>query len=146
MKRFAEGDAVYVPLLRKSGVVTKVLAPDRLQVAVGDLSIRVKTGDIEEAQAAAKSATREASRVVAASSMPAPKSVDLHGMSADEAVRAVERHLNQVILAGAGHTKIIHGLGTGRLRSAVHSLLSSLAVVRAFRLNDANPGETDVYF
>jgi dsDNA-specific endonuclease/ATPase MutS2 len=73
--------------------------------------------------------------MVPANPAPAPKSIDLHGMSADNAIRAVEQHLNRVILNG-----------TGRVRSAVHNLLSSLGVVRAFRLNDENPGETDVYF
>lgn len=84
--------------------------------------------------------------MVPANPSPAPKSIDLHGMSTDDAVRAVERHLNRVILSGAQQTKIIHGLGTGKVRCAIHTLLSSLHVVRAFRLNDANPGETDVYF
>ena len=146
MKRFSEGDPVYVRSIKKSGIVTRVLSDERLQVAIGDLSIRCATTDVEQSQARPTERTKEPVRMVPASRSPIPKSVDLHGMTADDAVRAVERHLNRAILAGAEQTKIVHGLGTGKVRSAVHALLSSLAVVRAFRLNDANPGETDVYF
>ena len=146
MTRYSEGDSVYVRPLKKSGIVTKVLSEERFQVAVGDLSIRCACGDLAPSPQTSKASPKESSRMVPANPAPAPKSIDLHGMSADDAVRAVEHHLNRVILSGAQQTKIIHGLGTGKVRSAVHSLLSSLRVVRAFRLNDANPGETDVYF
>ncbi len=146
MTRHSEGDSVYVRPLKKTGIVTKVLSEDRLQVAIGDLSIRCSIGDLDPSPEKPKASPKESSRMVPANPAPAPKSIDLHGMSADNAIRGVEQHLNRVILNGAQQTKIIHGLGTGRVRSAVHNLLSSLGVVRAFRLNDANPGETDVYF
>ena len=146
MKRYSEGDAVYVLPLRKNGIVTKVLSEDRLQVAIGDLSIRCAASDLEVSSPAPGVRSPARSRVVPAAPGRPPKSIDLHGLSADEAVRAVERHLNAAILAGAEQTKIIHGLGTGKVRSAVHALLSSLGVVRAFRINDWNPGGTDVYF
>lgn len=146
MSRYSEGDAVYVRPLKKSGIVTKVLSEDRLQVAIGDLSIRCDLLDLDPASPRSLPRRAAPPSIVPASSAPVPSSLDLHGMSSEDAVRAAERHLNAAILAGAQQTKIIHGLGTGKLRSAVHALLSSLGVVRAFRVNDRNPGETDVYF
>ena len=126
----------------------RVLPGGRVRVALGDLAMVCRAEDLcaVKGPQASRQGPSAASRVVPASSARPPLSLDLHGMTVVEAVQAVERHLNSVVLAGMQHTKIQHGLGTGRLQAAVHSLLGSLSVVRAYRLNDRNPGETDVYF
>ena len=66
-------------------------------------------------------------------------------MTVSQALRAVDDWLDKLILAGAETGTIVHGLGTGKLRDAVHKHLPSLTAVKHFALNELNPGETKVY-
>jgi DNA mismatch repair protein MutS2 len=74
------------------------------------------------------------------------ESIDLHGLTVVEALSAVEKRVNDAILADLDRLEIVHGVGTGALLKAVHQYLSGLSVVEKFRLDDLNPGVTYVYF
>lgn len=139
-----EGDAVTVASLRKRGVVEKVFADGKVRVAVGSLSIVCSVDQVSPAERARAEPPVKAKLLAQPSARP-PTRLDLHGMTVGEATRAVEEYLNRVILSGGAQAKITHGFGTGRVQAAVHELLGRLPVVRAFRLNDRNPGETDVF-
>jgi DNA mismatch repair protein MutS2 len=45
--------------------------------------------------------------------------VDLRGMDADEALRALDDGLDRAVMAGLGEVRVIHGVGRGVLRAAV---------------------------
>jgi DNA mismatch repair protein MutS2 len=74
----------------------------------------------------------------------APVSIDLHGMTASDALEAVDAFLNDAILASLDEVRIVHGRSGGTLRMIVHKRLKELSSVRAFRLDPANPGVTVV--
>ena len=74
----------------------------------------------------------------------AASSIDLHGMTAEVAIAAVDTFLDAALLAGRAEVRIIHGRSGGRLRRAVHERLRELPPVRSFRLDEANPGVTIV--
>ena len=74
----------------------------------------------------------------------AASSIDLHGMTTEEAVAAVDAFLNDAILASLDEVRIIHGRSGGRLKAAVHARLRVLAAIRRYRLDPANLGVTIV--
>lgn len=143
-KPVQEGDAVIVASLRKRGIVEKVFADGKVRVAVGSLTMVCLADQVSPAEASEAAAPAK-TRIVAQPGARPPARLDLHGMTVSEATQAVEEYLNRVILSGGSQGKITHGFGTGRVQAAVHELLGRLAVVRAFRINDRNPGETDVF-
>ena len=53
-------------------------------------------------------------------------SIDLHGMTVEEALRAVEVRLDRAIRAGLDRLEIIHGISGGRLRAAVRGYLAGI--------------------
>lgn len=61
-----------------------------------------------------------------------PMEVSLRGMTVDEALEALERHLDSAYLAGMPFLRIVHGKGTGRLREAVRRALAQSPYVKAF--------------
>jgi DNA mismatch repair protein MutS2 len=69
----------------------------------------------------------------------AESELDLRGLRVSEIGMAMDRALDQAILAGLGEVRIIHGKGTGALRARVGELLSEDARVGGFRLG--GPGE-----
>ena len=48
-----------------------------------------------------------------------PDSIDLHGLTVDDARNRVAGYISRAILAGLERVEIIHGIGTGRLKAAV---------------------------
>jgi DNA mismatch repair protein MutS2 len=142
---FAIGDAVFVVSLKKAGLVTEVLRGDSYRVTVGSLSMVVTRGDLTEAPSSKECASERVSFPRIPKGSRVSTTIDLHGLTVDEAVRKLESWLNECIIAGHGAVKVVHGLGSGKVQRAAHETLQRYSAVRAFRINDLNPGETDVY-
>lgn len=68
--------------------------------------------------------------------------LDLHGVSVDEALYEVENFLHRKHPPGTDAVRIVHGRGTQKLRDAVHRWLRmQTEFVGAFR-DSRRPGET----
>ncbi len=70
--------------------------------------------------------------------------LDIRGMMADEADLVVERYIDNAYRAKLKTVTIIHGKGTGALRSAVQQMLRRNRLVKSFRLGRYGEGETGV--
>ncbi len=66
--------------------------------------------------------------------------VDVRGQAADEAIDHVVAALDQATLSGAPFLRIIHGHGTGRLKSALREYLKDSPYVEEFRPGDRAEG------
>lgn len=73
-----------------------------------------------------------------------PTEVDLRGMDAIEAVCVLERYLDEAMRANLTQVRIIHGKGTGTLRSAVQQALKKNKFVKQYRLGQYGEGEDGV--
>ena len=70
--------------------------------------------------------------------------LDLRGQSVEEALLEIDRFLDNAVLCGLERVTIIHGKGTGVLRSAVHAHLKGHRQVKGFRLGAFGEGEHGV--
>ena len=70
--------------------------------------------------------------------------LDLRGMAVEEALLEVDRFIDNAILCGLERVTVIHGKGTGTLRSAVHAHLKGHRQVKGFRLGAYGEGENGV--
>ena len=70
--------------------------------------------------------------------------VDLRGMDAVEAVCVLERYMDEAMRSNLKSVRIIHGKGTGVLRSAVQQSLRKNKFVKKFRLGVYGEGEDGV--
>lgn len=59
--------------------------------------------------------------------------IDLHGLDAHTATIELDYFINQSYAQNADGIQIIHGLGTGTLRTAVHALLKKHPLIQHFR-------------
>jgi DNA mismatch repair protein MutS2 len=73
------------------------------------------------------------------------RSIDLHGMTVDEARTAVADFVSRAVMDGADMLEIIHGIGTGRVRDAIRRALAAIGAVRQVRPHPTNPGVTIVH-
>ena len=69
---------------------------------------------------------------------------DVRGMALDEALSAVDQYLNEAVMAGLNEVSIIHGKGTGVLRSGIQQHLRRHMLVKEFRLGVYGEGESGV--
>ena len=70
--------------------------------------------------------------------------VDLRGMDSVEAICVLERYLDEAMRANVSSVRIIHGKGTGILRSAVAQSLRKNKFIKSFRLGVYGEGEDGV--
>ncbi|MDR0962110.1 MAG: Smr/MutS family protein [Mediterranea sp.] len=58
--------------------------------------------------------------------------IDVRGMRGDEALQAVTYFIDDALLVGAGRVRILHGTGTGALRTLIRQYLSTVPGIRHF--------------
>ncbi len=145
---FAPGDHVHVATLGK-GVVREVRNGRRYLVDLKARSIVVAEAQLSavsprKRQALPDASASKTSAPDAPTRSSAATSLDLHGMTFEAAVAALDALLNDALLAGHAEVRVIHGRSGGRLKAAVHARLKQLHVVRSVRVDPANAGVTIV--
>lgn len=141
------GDEVHVPGLG-TGIVREIRNRGRFLVEIKGRAMVVDGTRLETA--AAKSRTRSVAPPRSLTgdecAEPSSRSIDLHGQTVDQAVDALDRFLNEALLAGCTEARVIHGRSGGRIKAAVHARLRELPAVRHFHVDAQNAGVTIVVF
>ena len=70
--------------------------------------------------------------------------LNLLGLTVDEALPEVDAYIDRAILNGQTVVYLIHGNGTGALRTAIHKHLRGNRMVKSFRLGRYGEGESGV--
>lgn len=70
--------------------------------------------------------------------------IDLRGMDSVEAISVLERYLDDAFRSNVHSVRIIHGKGTGVLRTVIHQYLRKYKYVKHFRLGVYGEGEDGV--
>lgn len=66
--------------------------------------------------------------------------IDLRGFRADEALQAVMHFIDDAVQFSAGRVRILHGTGTGVLRTAIRQYLDTVSAVRSYADEDVRFG------
>jgi DNA mismatch repair protein MutS2 len=126
----AVGSPVHVEGVSEPGTLLSIDDRGMADVAAGPLRLRVPATSLRPAQAAQEPPL--ATRPVIGGSAPAVAlQLDLRGARAEEALAVLDRYLNDAAVAGVDRLRIVHGKGTGALRTAVREVLSRHPLVRA---------------
>ena len=141
---FRPGDPVHVRLLGK-GIVREVRNGGRLLVEVNGRAIVTREDEVtpREDKPAPRVVKRRSPEVYVSPSEPVV-SIDLHGLTVEEAVDRVGSFLDGALRSGAAEAHIIHGRSGGRIKAAVHAQLKRIAAIRSFAVDPRNAGVTIV--
>ena len=152
LKSLSAGDKVLLLTLGTNVIV--LTAPDargELTVQAGAMKLKVNKNDLAAAKPEPKpdAKSRYAPKKPPASSVSvstrrAETECDLRGMTVEEALMHMEMFIDGARLNGIKNLSIIHGKGTGALRSAVHNDLKRISDVDSFRLGKYGEGEDGV--
>lgn len=68
----------------------------------------------------------------------------LRKLPIDEALLNLEQYLDKVFVAGLANIRVVHGKGTGQMKSAVRKLLSNHPLVKSYREGHMGEGDAGV--
>lgn len=120
---------------------------EKVLVQSGMLKTRVKMADLMLTEKKKKAPVKHIANVYRTTSRAdadVKTEIDLRGQLADEAVGNLNLFIDKCILNNITEIRIIHGKGTGALRSAVKDELKSHPNIRDFRLGVYGEGENGV--
>ena len=129
----AIGSPVHVEGVSEPGTLLSIDDRGMADVAAGPLRLRVPATSLRQAHDhRGASPPENPPRPVITGSAPAVSlQLDLRGARAEEALEVLDRYLNDAAVAGVDRLRIVHGKGTGALRTAVREVLSRHPLVRA---------------
>lgn len=133
------GDKVKVLSYGQTGTITKKLSDHDYEVQMGIMKVKVSDRDVEKIDAPKKQ-TPHVRATSALRRSNARSELDLRGQRYDEAMTNLDRYFDSVLLAGLDVVTIIHGIGTGAIRTGVWQYLRSNRHVKSFNYAPANQG------
>ncbi len=137
------GMRVLVGSMQAEGTVLSV-GKEKAEVQAGSIRVKVPKDDLFAAAPQKKQEeTVRIHRDITARAEVRPE-INLIGMTASEMESELEKYLDSAVLANLKEVRIVHGMGTGKLRAAVHALLKKHPHVESFRLGKYGEGETGV--
>jgi len=135
------GDTVQLLSHNVSATVLKAPKDGKVYVQAGALKLTVPLSDVAPVKAEKK--VKSVGGFKRSGQAPG-MSVDLRGMTLDEATMETDIYLDEAFLAGQTEVMLIHGKGTGVLRSGLRQYLKSHAHVKSFRAGQYGEGEDGV--
>ena len=142
------GTRVKVLSLNLEGTVSTLPNPKGdLFVQMGILRSQVNLKDLEILQDKEDTITGTktgAGNIKLSKTMSISQEINLIGLTVDEAMVELDKYLDDAYLSKIPQVRIVHGKGTGALRSAVHNKLKRTKYIKEFRLGVFGEGETGV--
>ena len=142
------GDTV---IIRDIGKSAKVLSPadknGNVEVQAGSIKTRVKLANLRLCENAPKKQEKKSTAKLQGESrlnMTPSTRLDLRGMTVDDCLIELDRFIDQGLRTGLNEFTIVHGKGTGALRSAVTRYLKASPYVKTSRLGVYGEGEDGV--
>ena len=141
-----EGDSVFFAKLQSVGRVLSVNAKKgEAEIACGSIKTRCKISELSRVGGAPPKKNEVRVRSAGASAPSKPMlEINVLGMTVPEALYEVDNFIDRAVMDNLEEIKVIHGVGTGKLRSAIADRLRSHKNVKSFRLGRYGEGETGV--
>lgn len=107
-------------------------------VAFGNLKTRVETSRLERTikkadKAPSLAMSKESNNEIRARQLNFKPDIDVRGMRADEAIQAVTYFIDDAIQFQQARVRILHGTGTGILKTVIRQYLNTVNGVKSYR-------------
>ena len=139
---------VYIPTFNKNGIIlSHVNKSNEVQIQIGNIKTNININNIEKISISNK--TNETSNTnlgytKISKTKNIKSEINVIGLNVEEAIFVVDKFLDDCSLAKLQNVRIVHGKGTGKLRTGIHSFLKNNPHVKSFRLGTYGEGEMGV--
>jgi DNA mismatch repair protein MutS2 len=148
-RKLKKGDEVVIMTLGSSATLLE--DPDKsgnVRVQAGILQTRVNIKDLKlkenEPTVISGDKKVKTSTYTVSRSSSFKDEIDLRGMTGDEAWLAVDKYFDEAMLAGFKKVRLIHGKGTGALKTALWKFLKGDKRISTFRIGQWGEGDGGV--
>ena len=156
-KQIAVGAKLYVQNINQEGTVQSVRQQKKeAELLCGNIRVRSKFSDLfvvlsgtsdttaNKIQTKKKAGDKvQVVKSLQAKPMPTLE-INVIGYTVHEALPEVEAFIDAAVISNLPEVRIIHGVGTGKLRAGIHELLRGHKNVASYRLGKYGEGETGV--
>ncbi len=148
-KKLKKGDSVKIISMNLKGIVNTLPdAKGNLFVQCGIMRMQTNVNDLmpikEETITAPALQRINTGKLKMSKSFSVSSEINLLGCTVDEAIAKLDKYLDDAYLAHLPSVRVVHGKGTGALRSAVQSHLKRLKYVKEYRLGEYGEGDAGV--
>ena len=143
------GMNVFVIPLNKEGMVTSLPnASSEVEVQVGSLKTNISIDKLikiksKESNKKTNNTTSFKNAITNKSKSISPE-INVIGLNIEESTQIVDKYLDDANLSKLETVRIVHGKGTGKLRTGIHSFLKKHPHVKSFRMGTYGEGEMGV--
>ncbi len=144
---FHLGDDIRIVSMNLNGTVSSIPdAKGNLYVQCGIMRMQTNINDVELIKDEKETGKGKARSYGASLSKAASISSELSliGLTVDEALAKMDKYLDDAYMSRLSKVRIVHGKGTGALRSAVHSHLKKISYVKSYQLAEYGEGDAGV--
>ena len=136
-------DVLFSDLMTPATVLSLPDAKGEVMIQAGIIKMKVSVSQLKPSKS-----TKKERKTSVQSKLNSSRSVsmecDVRGLSLDEALMNVDNYLDQAVISGLNEVSIIHGKGTGTLRSGIQKHLKHHPAVKSYRLGVYGEGEDGV--
>lgn len=138
------GDSVLIFDIDKNATVLEEPKDGQVLVQAGVVKTRVELSNLRLLEGKQKQKKPERTVTRSISTAAVSTSLDLRGKDSEEGIMEVDAFLDRMARMNIPQVTIIHGKGTGVLRTAVQQHLRKCPQVKSFRLGTYGEGESGV--
>ena len=140
------GEDVRVITLNQEGTVVSVDKNKKEAVVqIGIMKMTLPFKSLQKVKKdVKKTVTKSTRNIIKSKSGNVKSEVDLRGMNLEEAIMEVEKYLDDAYVAGLENVTIIHGIGTGVLKSGLQDILRRNRHVKSQRAGQYGEGGAGV--
>ena len=142
-RTFAVGDEVKVLTFGQKGQLIEKVNDTEWQVQVGIMKMTIDEKELEFIKSEPQK-EKKTMATLRGKDFHVGLELDLRGERYEDALVRVEKYIDDALLANHARVSIIHGKGTGALRTGVTNYLKRHRSVKRIRLGDASEGGSGV--
>lgn len=132
----------------KSGIITSMPnASSEVEVQIGNLKTNINMNKLIKVKSNtniknnSKSLSKSTSIIKSKTISP---EINVIGLNIEEANQIIDKYLDDAKIAKLETIRIVHGKGSGKLRTGIHTLLKKHPHVKSFRIGTYGEGEMGV--
>lgn len=140
------GMQVFVNKISQEGTILSISKDKKIQVALplGKMFFEVNDLELRTSKKLETSTKKDYSSRKEFKAKAISSEINVIGQNVDEACFSIDKYLDNCILSGLPSIRIVHGKGTGALRTGIHKFLKTHPHVKSFRIGTFGEGEMGV--
>lgn len=140
------GTNVIIKNLNQRGTISGKVSNNRVEVLVGSnkLNVDISNLELDNSIINKKDTFVKSTAKSNITTKNVSSEINVIGLNVDEAVYVIDKYLDDCSLSSIKKVRIVHGKGTGKLRTGIHSFLKSNSHVKSFRIGTFGEGEMGV--